>query len=178
MPNRVTWEPSPLVLPPKQREVSMEPVLQRNSEALEGDASSSPSLWNSDLMHLKILLPFEIFVEESGVKRIVAETSAGSFGLLPHRLDCAAALTPGILLFETVESGEQYVAVAEGALTKTGLEVAVSVRNAVAGTDLRKLRAAVEQEFKNLDERERTVRSVLAKLESGFVRRFLEFQHG
>ena len=166
------------MLPSKQPEVSMEPLLQRYSEALEDAGSLSPALRNSDLMHLKILLPFQIFADEYGVRRIVAETSAGSFGLLPHRLDCAAALVPGILLFETVESGEQYVAVAEGALMKTGLEVAVSVRNAVAGTDLRKLREAVEQEFKNLDERERTVRSVLAKLESGFVRRFLEFRNG
>jgi F-type H+-transporting ATPase subunit epsilon len=157
----------------------MEPVLRPDSDIhLEGDAPSSPALRNLGLMHLKILLPFEIFAEKNGVKRIIAETSAGSFGLLPHRLDCTAALVPGILIFETVDDGEVYMAVAEGALTKTGLAVVVSVRNAIAGRDLRKLREAVEQEFKNLDERERTVRSVLAKLESGFIRRFLEFQHG
>ncbi|MGA8660488.1 MAG: F0F1 ATP synthase subunit epsilon [Chthoniobacterales bacterium] len=132
----------------------------------------------SALMHLKILLPFEIFAEKDDVKRIVVETNAGSFGLLPHRLDCTAALVPGILIFETVESGEQYVAVAEGALMKTDLEVSISVRNAIAGTDLQKLREAVEQDFKHLDERERNVRLVLAKLESSFARRFLEFQHG
>ncbi|MEO8053103.1 MAG: F0F1 ATP synthase subunit epsilon, partial [Acidobacteriota bacterium] len=52
------------------------------------------------LINLKILLPFQIFAEKSGVSRIVAETSEGSFGLLPHRLDCVAALTPGILIYE------------------------------------------------------------------------------
>ena len=41
-----------------------------------------------------------------------------------------------------------------------------------------KLREAVEREFMNLDERERGLRSVLGRLESGFARRFLEFQHG
>lgn len=36
--------------------------------------------------------PFQIFAEKTGVSRIVAETHTGSFGLLPHRLGCVAAL--------------------------------------------------------------------------------------
>ena len=56
-------------------------------------------------MNLKILLPFGIFAEKTGVLRVVAETRAGSFGLLPQRLDCVAALTPGILVFETADEG-------------------------------------------------------------------------
>ena len=52
------------------------------------------------LMKLKVLLPFRIFAEKTGVSRIVAETREGSFGLLPHRLDCVASLTPGILIYE------------------------------------------------------------------------------
>ena len=52
-------------------------------------------------MNLKVLLPFQIFAEKTGVSRIVAETREGSFGLLPHRLDCVAALAPGILTYET-----------------------------------------------------------------------------
>ena len=128
-------------------------------------------------MNLKILLPFKIFAEKTGVVRIVAETHAGSFGLLPHRLDCVAALAPGILVFETEAEGEVFLAVDEGVLIKTGADVLISVRNAIGGTDLGKLRAAVEQEFLNLDEQEKSVRSVLAKLESGFIHRFAAFQH-
>jgi F-type H+-transporting ATPase subunit epsilon len=128
-------------------------------------------------MHLKILLPFKVFAEKTGVSRIVAESHAGSFGLLPRRLDCVAALAPGILVFETADEGEVCIAVDEGILVKTGADVLVSVRNAIGGTDLGQLRAAVEQEFLNLDEQEKSVRSVLAKLESGFVRRFAAFHH-
>lgn len=128
-------------------------------------------------MNLKILLPFKIFAEKTGVVRIVAETRAGSFGLLPHRLDCVAALAPGILVFETAAEGEVCMAVDEGVLVKTGADVLVSVRNAIGGTDLGKLREAVEQEFLNLDEQEKSVRSVLAKLESGFIHRFAAFHH-
>jgi F-type H+-transporting ATPase subunit epsilon len=128
-------------------------------------------------MNLKILLPFKIFAEKTGVLRIVAGTHEGSFGLLPHRLDCAAALVPGILVFETEAEGEVYMAVDEGVLVKTGDDVLVSVRNAIGGMDLDKLHEAVEREFWNLDEQEKSVRSVLAKLESGFIRRFTAFHH-
>ena len=128
-------------------------------------------------MNLKILLPFKVFVEKTGVSRIVAESHDGAFGLLPHRLDCVAALAPGILVFETEAEGEVCIAVDEGILVKTGSNVLVSVRNAIGGTDLGQLREAVEQEFLNLDEQEKSVRSVLAKLESGFVRRFAAFHH-
>lgn len=128
-------------------------------------------------MNLKILLPFKIFAEKTGVLRIVAETRTGSFGLLPHRLDCVAPLAPGILVFETEAEGEVCVAVDEGVLVKAGADVLVSVRNAIGGTDLGKLHEAVEQEFLNLDAQETRVRSVLAKLESGFIRRFVAFHH-
>jgi F-type H+-transporting ATPase subunit epsilon len=128
-------------------------------------------------MNLKVLLPFQVFAEKTGVTRIVAETRQGSFGLLPHRLDCVAALAPGILIYEDEAEGEVYLAVDDGVLIKTGPNVVVSVRNALAGTDLGKLRAAIEQEFLHLDEQEKNVRSVLAKMESGFIRRMAAFHH-
>ncbi len=122
-------------------------------------------------MNLKILLPFRIFAEETGVSRIVAETREGSFGILPHRLDCVAALAPGILTFETLSGGEVFVAVDEGALVKTGPDVLVSVRRALDGSELGQLREAVEREFLTLNEREKSVRSVLAKMEGDLIRR-------
>jgi len=128
-------------------------------------------------MHLKVLLPFQVFAEETSVSRIVAETREGSFGLLPHRLDCVAALVPGILIYETETGGEVLVAVDEGVLVKTGPDVLVSVRRAIGGTDLGQLRDAVEKEFLTLDEHEQSVRQVVAKLETGFLRRFATFQN-
>lgn len=128
-------------------------------------------------MNLKVLLPFQVFADKIGVNRIVAETRVGSFGLLPHRLDCVAALAPGILTYESDTEGEVYIGLDEGVLIKTGPNVLVSVRNALAGTDLGKLREAIEQQFLQLDEQERNVRSVLAKLESGFIRRMAAFHN-
>jgi F-type H+-transporting ATPase subunit epsilon len=129
------------------------------------------------LMNLKVLLPFRIFADKTGVSRIVAQSREGSFGLLPHRLDCVAALAPGILIYENEVEGEVYVAVDEGVLVKTGLDVLVSVRNAIGGTDLGKLHEAVEREFLNLNEGEQSVRSVMAKMESDLIRRLADFHH-
>jgi F-type H+-transporting ATPase subunit epsilon len=128
-------------------------------------------------MNLKVLLPFRIFAEKTGVSRIVAETREGSFGLLPRRLDCVAALAPGILIYENEGEAEMYLAVDEGVLVKTGLDVLVSVRNAIGGTDLGQLREAVEREFLHLNEREQSVRSVMARVESNLIRGLVEFHH-
>src|SRR5664279_1465024 len=131
----------------------------------------------SSLMHLKVLVPFGIFTDQTGVSRIVAETRAGSFGLLPHRLDCVAPLAPGILVYQTGSESEVYLAVDEGVLVKTGMDVQVSVRNAMGGKDLAQLREAVEKDFIKVNKQEANVRAVMAKMESGFVRRLAEFEH-
>jgi len=128
-------------------------------------------------MNLNILLPFEIFAQKTEVLRIVAETPEGSFGLLPNRLDCVAALEPGILSYETEADGEVFVAVDEGVLVKTGADVQISVRHAHGGTDLETLRTTVDAEFLTLDENEKNVRLVMTKLETGCLRRFADYQH-
>ena len=128
-------------------------------------------------MQLKILLPFKVFEDVSDVMHVVADTQQGSFGLLPRRLDCVAALSPGILTYETEAGGVVYVAIDEGILVKAGAQVQVSVRRAVHGATLAQLHSVVEQEFLTLDEHEQSMRSVMAKLETGFLRRFASFQH-
>ena len=125
------------------------------------------------MMTLKILLPFRVFAEIKNVSRVVMETSEGSYGLLPQRLDCVAALVPGILIYES--DGLHYVAVDEGVMVKAGSEVLVSVRNAMGGVDLGKLHESVEKEFKQLDEIEKSTRSVMAKLETGFMLQLEKF---
>lgn len=128
-------------------------------------------------MHLKILLPFRIFTDTTSVSRIVAETSEGSMGLLPQRLDCVASLVAGILEYQAAADGIVYVALDEGVMVKTGPDVLISVRRAIAGADLGQLHELVEQEFLTLSSEEQTARSVMAKLEAGFLHRLASLQH-
>lgn len=127
-------------------------------------------------MHLKVLLPFRVFAEIQNVSRIVIETKEGSYGMLPQRLDCVAALIPGIFTYETEVQGVHYLAVDEGVFVKAGKEVIVSVRNATGGADLGKLHELIEKEFKNLDESEKSVHSIMIKLESGLIHSLEKFR--
>jgi F-type H+-transporting ATPase subunit epsilon len=125
-------------------------------------------------MKLKVLLPTNILVDQE-VTKVTAEAKNGSFGILPRHVDFVTILIPGLFSFET-EEGEEFLAVAEGVLVKRGTEVIVSVRNAVRGKNLGELRTAVEEQFKTLDDQEKKTRTVIAKFEADFARRFLELE--
>jgi F-type H+-transporting ATPase subunit epsilon len=124
-------------------------------------------------MKLKVLLPTEILVDQE-VTKVIAEAENGSFCLLPRHIDFVAALPPGILIFESAEGHEEFIAVDEGTLVKVGQEVLVSTRNAVRSSELGTLKQIVEQEFRVLDDREKMAHSASAKLEADLVRRFIE----
>jgi len=127
-------------------------------------------------MQLKVLLPTEIFLNEP-VRKVIAEAPNGSFCLLPAHIDFVTALVPGLLSYETEEEEKEiFIAVDGGILVKEGPLVTVSTGNAVRGPDLGRLRKTVEEKFEVLDEREKRARSATAKIEAGFVRRFLEIQ--
>jgi F-type H+-transporting ATPase subunit epsilon len=128
-------------------------------------------------MTLKLLLPTGIFVDTTEVSRIVAETHEGSFELLPHRLDCVAALVPGIFTYDCADRGTVYLGVDAGVLVKAGAEVLVSVRRAIAGSDLGHLHDAVKQQLMQHNTEDASVKTALNKMEGGFVSRFLELQH-
>jgi len=121
---------------------------------------------------LKVILPMKVLIDKE-VTKVVAEAENGSFGILPKHIDFVAALVPGILSFDSAE-GEEFLAIDQGVLVKCASEVRVSTRNAVQSKDLGKLKQTVEQDFRNLDERERKTRSILAKLEIDFAKRFIK----
>ncbi len=130
---------------------------------------------NPTEMHLKLLMPTEVLINEP-VSKVIAEAEDGSFCLLPRHIDFVAALVPGILYFNTNDGRENYVAIDEGTLIKCGEQVLVSTLNAVAGNNLEQLRATVEERFLELDEHERVARTALARLEAGTIRGFIELE--
>ncbi|MBN8852082.1 MAG: F0F1 ATP synthase subunit epsilon [Sphingobacteriales bacterium 50-39] len=127
-------------------------------------------------INLSILLPDRAFLHEDGVRSVVAEGGQGSWGLLPNRLDCVLIVRPGILTYRDKDGRERFVAIDEGVLVKTGADILLSVRHAVDGPDLGQLRQRVEQEFQRLDEEDVEMRSMIYKVESGFIRRLLKMR--
>jgi len=126
-------------------------------------------------MRLKVLLPSEVLID-APVLKVVAEAPDGWFGLLPRHVDIATALVPSVLIYVDTEGIERFLGTDEGILVKCGADVQVSTRNAVQGDDLQSLQHAVRAQFVDLDDRERSARSALARLEAGVIRRFIELQ--
>ena len=123
-------------------------------------------------MDLKILLPFKVFGDVKNVEEVIIETSEGSYGFLPQRLDCVAAVVPGILTYKSAKNDVNYVAVDTGLMIKAGDQVLVSVRNAAGGSDLGKLGDLIKKDFKTQQENEKEAISVVSKLERGFIYSF------
>ncbi|MFH1518288.1 MAG: F0F1 ATP synthase subunit epsilon [Pseudomonadota bacterium] len=122
-------------------------------------------------MRLEVITPMTVCMDRP-VRRIVAEAPDGHFGMWPGHVDFVSELVPGILLYETEDGAERFVAVNSGTLVKCGDYVRVAVRGAVEGDDLRELRMRVEAEFRQHDEEEREGRAALARLEASMIRRF------
>jgi F-type H+-transporting ATPase subunit epsilon len=126
-------------------------------------------------MNLKILLPTEVFLEKEASK-IVAEAGDGFFGLLPRHVDFVSALVPGIFTYWDRDDNEVFLAIDRGLLVKYGQEVLVSTRTAVSGVDLDELERLIEETFFEVDERDRTARSAVARMEADFIRRLVELK--
>jgi len=126
-------------------------------------------------MRLKVLLPTEILLDEAANK-ITAEAQNGSFGILPRHIDFVTALVPGVLVYVDAAGSEHFLGIDEGIMVKCAGDVMVSSRNAVSGDNLESLRDLVRKKFLELDEKERSARSALGRLEAGVVRRFVELR--
>lgn len=125
-------------------------------------------------MRLKVLLPMKIFIDQD-VDKVIAEAGNGYFCILPKHIDFIATLVPSILSFEH-NGEEEFLAIDEGVLVKRSSDVRVSTRRAVKSKNLGTLKQTLEEEFRILDEREKKTRTILAKLELDFARRFLKLR--
>jgi F-type H+-transporting ATPase subunit epsilon len=127
-------------------------------------------------MKLRVLMPDDIVFDDE-VYSLVAEGDDGHFGLMPRHIDFVSALVPGLLYFERQpDAPGEYLAVDRGILVKQGETVTVSVRHAVGGVSLEELVQTVNSRFLELNDRERTVRSAVARLEAGFLRRLMDLR--
>ena len=90
-----------------------------------------------------------------------------------YMVNWEANVFPGILAFVDENGVESFVALSAGVLTKSGSEVLVSARRAVRSEQLGELQLVVRDDFRSVDERERVARTVIARLEADFTRRFL-----
>lgn len=124
------------------------------------------------MMRLRVMIPTEVVLSER-VAAVTVEAKNGSFCMLPRHIDYVASLVPGILSYRNEALEERFAAVDVGVVVKRGSDVYVSTRKAVPGPDLGMLRNLLDEKFRRLDEHEHKSRTLIAKMESDFVRKFL-----
>ena len=68
-------------------------------------------------MTLTITLPHQLLLR-APIVRLVAEGAHGAFCLLPNHIDCLSILEPGIVIYESLQGAEEYLAVGRGLFEK------------------------------------------------------------
>lgn len=135
---------------------------------------------SQDTMTLRIWTPERLLLK-TRTEKIIAEAGNGFFCLLPRHLDYLAVLVPGVLTYRANET-ENYMAVNRGVLVKCGLDVMISVRNAIPGDNLEELEDAVLDRFRRTDLKEEEISQAMSQLEADFIQRFIElneqWRHG
>lgn len=124
-------------------------------------------------MNLKVMTPERVLLETAADK-IVARSPDGYFCLLPRHIDYVSILAPGILSYQYEQGVSGFAAVDYGTLVKSGDEVLVSTRHAVAGEDLDELLRIVVENFGATGESELAARAIAAKWESEFTPKYLK----
>jgi F-type H+-transporting ATPase subunit epsilon len=123
-------------------------------------------------MSLKVLIPTQFFAHLSGTTRIVAESHGGAVEILPHRLDCVGALTPGFLEYATRAGGTAYLALHDGMLRNLDSDRDIN------GADVAPVHEALHRGFPMMDSRDGEIRSAVADLAGGLVLPPTEFRLG
>lgn len=123
-------------------------------------------------LHLKVLIPSRIFLDID-VDQIVMDTTAGSYGILPRRLDFAAILEPGILTYQKQSDAIHYLVHDIGVVVKTGREVLISTHKALEGVDLGKMKEHLKHQTEEMEESESHLREIMAELETDIASHLL-----
>ena len=124
-------------------------------------------------MRLKVVTPTRVVVD-ARVRQVTVQGRDGSRTYLPRHIDFVTAAVPSVMSWRPEDGEEQYAAIDEGLIVKAGEELLVSTAYAVHGPGLGRLRETVEGQFEQRDDREKSARTTLAKLEASIVRRFME----
>lgn len=112
-------------------------------------------------------------VLDVATEKVISEDENGSFCLLTKHIDCIRILVPGLLIYES-GGEEKIIGIDEGVLIKCKDEVRVSVKNAIAGTELGKMKKKLEDNIEKIDDYEKKTRTILTEIEVDFIKKYIE----
>ncbi|MFW5743368.1 MAG: hypothetical protein ACOC2D_08825 [Spirochaetota bacterium] len=124
-------------------------------------------------MTLQVFVPSEThgFYD---LELVDVESDVGRLTLLPHHVDCAAALHAGLVRIRDAGGREHYVGTDGGTLVKIGEEVLISTPRAVVGRALGQIHEELAQRRRRRNQREKEAQKALARLEVELARSVFE----
>jgi len=125
-------------------------------------------------MRVRMVVPGKLFLDEE-MDKITAPGAEGSFQVLQKHIDAVWTLQSGILVLTKGEK-DHYYAINQGVLVKEKDLVQISSYQIVGSDELEELQKTVEENFRNLDEKEKKMNSILDKLEADTLIRMAELE--
>ncbi len=124
-------------------------------------------------MTLQVFVPSEThgFYD---LKLVDVESDIGRLTLLPHHVDCAAALRAGLVRIRDDRGEDHYLGIDGGTLVKTGEEVLISTPRAVVGRALGQIHEELAERRRRRIQREKEAQKALARLEVELARSVFE----
>ena len=104
------------------------------------------------------------------VEQVELETISGRMGLLEHHVDCAVALTVGLLRLRLEDGDERFVGIAGGTCVKIGSRVMISTPQAVVGEQLGEIHERFQEQVIEQQEHQKESQQALARLEVEMAR--------
>lgn len=123
-------------------------------------------------MKLDIIQPSSRISVEDVVK-IRAESEHGWFTILPKHIDFTTILMPGIVEIIKDDGEICYAGIDEGLFVKEGTMLRIAADMAAVTDNFNEIAGIVEKRFKEQDERDRKLRSMLSKLENDLARNLM-----
>jgi F-type H+-transporting ATPase subunit epsilon len=125
-------------------------------------------------MRVRIIVPGKLILDEE-TDKITCPGAEGSFQILPRHIDVVWSLQSGILVL-TKNQKERYFAINQGVLVKEKDLVQISAYQIMESASLEELQKTVVENFKNLDDKEKTLNRILDRLEIDTLIRLAELE--
>ena len=113
-----------------------------------------------------------------GVQSFVGEDESGSFGILPGHHRFMTSLTFGLARFRCDESNWQFLALPGGLLYFVDDELTINTRRYLLDTDYERISSALSEHLLAEEEKLRSLKESLHRMEEEMLRRLWEMRRG
>lgn len=125
-------------------------------------------------IHLRSATQYQLI---EGVTSFVGEDASGSFGILPGHFRMITTLQPGLARYRQSDGAWQFVACPGAVLYFCDNTLQLSTRRYIHGSDYQSISQALQDDILSEEEKLRSLKQSMIRLEEEMLRRLWELQH-